>query len=81
MRMTVMKLFTGSLAAALFLVAGLPLAAADLSSLPLLKDYAVERASSSDSTGANDDGNWKNPIKAGETRTIAELSVSRAPQK
>ncbi len=45
----------------------------DLSSLPLLKDYTAERASSYDRTGANDDGNWKNPIKAGETRTIAEL--------
>src|SRR5581483_11450898 len=46
----------------------------DLSSLPFEKHYTQERVSSADPTGANDDGNWKHPIKAGEQRTIAELS-------
>jgi hypothetical protein len=48
--------------------------AQEYSSLPLQKDYTQERVSSADPTGANDDGNWKNPIKAGEQRTIAELN-------
>jgi len=30
--------------------------------------------SSYDRTGANDDGNWKNQIKAGETRTLGEVN-------
>jgi hypothetical protein len=47
--------------------------AGDLSQLPVLKSYTAERASSTDSTGANDDGNWKNAIKPGEQRTIASL--------
>ncbi len=41
--------------------------------LARLRDYTNHRASSYDRTGANDDGNWNNPIKAGELRTIAEL--------
>lgn len=45
----------------------------DLSRLPLLKNYTIERVTSTDVTGANDDGNWKNPIKPGEQRTIAQL--------
>lgn len=45
----------------------------DLSRLPLLKTYTVERISSYDRTGANDDGDRKNPIKPGETRTIGEV--------
>jgi hypothetical protein len=44
----------------------------ELSQLPFLKSYTQERISSYDRTGANDDGNWKNPIKAGEMRTIGE---------
>ncbi len=51
-----------------------PLLSENLSTLPLQKTYTQERVSSSDPTGGNDDGNWKNPIKAGEQRTIAELS-------
>jgi hypothetical protein len=47
--------------------------AADLSSLPALKNYTQERVTSSDPTGANDDGNWKNQIKPGEERKIADL--------
>jgi len=39
-----------------------------------LKNYSSERISSYDATGANDDGNWKNQIKAGETRTIGAAS-------
>ncbi|MGI8742601.1 MAG: glycoside hydrolase family 172 protein [Bryobacteraceae bacterium] len=49
------------------------LSAADLSSLPVLKHYTQERATSSDPTGGNDDGNWKNSIKPGEQRLIAGL--------
>ncbi|MGE0131664.1 MAG: glycoside hydrolase family 172 protein [Blastocatellales bacterium] len=45
----------------------------ELSQLPFLKTYTQERISSYDRTGANDDGNWKNPIKAGETRTIGDV--------
>jgi Protein of unknown function (DUF2961) len=48
--------------------------AEDLSSLPLQKTYIQNRVSSSDPSGGNDDGNWKNSIKPGEERTIAELN-------
>jgi hypothetical protein len=51
-----------------------PLSAQDMASLPFQKDYTQERVSSTDPTGANDDGNWKNPIRPGEQRTIAQLS-------
>lgn len=37
-----------------------------------LRDYESRRISSYDSTGANDDGNWTDKIKPGDTRTIAE---------
>jgi Protein of unknown function (DUF2961) len=50
------------------------ISAADLSSLPALKNFTQERATSSDPTGANDDGNWKNGIKPGEQRQIADLN-------
>ncbi|MGH9161757.1 MAG: glycoside hydrolase family 172 protein [Vicinamibacteraceae bacterium] len=46
----------------------------DLASLPALKSYTIERLSSYDRTGANDDGQRKNNIKAGETRTLGELT-------
>jgi hypothetical protein len=45
----------------------------ELSQLPFLKTYTQERISSYDRTGGNDDGNWKNPIKPGETRTIGDV--------
>jgi len=45
----------------------------EIDQLPFLKDYTVHRASSFDRTGANDDGNWKDQIKPGETRTLADL--------
>ena len=45
----------------------------ELSTLPVLRTYSNHRVSSHDRTGANDDGNWQNPIRAGETRTIAEI--------
>ncbi len=48
--------------------------AQDLATLPMQKHYTQERISSTDPTGANDDGNWKHPIKAGEQRTIADIS-------
>ncbi|MBC9795724.1 glycoside hydrolase family 172 protein [Sinomicrobium weinanense] len=38
-----------------------------------LRNYSSERISSYDTTGANDDGNWKDKIKPGETRTIGEV--------
>lgn len=38
-----------------------------------LKDYSNQRISSYDTTGANDDGNWQNQIKSGETRVIGEV--------
>src|SRR5215510_7062378 len=45
----------------------------ELSQLPFLKTYTQERISSYDRTGANDDGQRKNPIKAGETRAIGDV--------
>jgi hypothetical protein len=45
----------------------------ELARLPFMKNYTIERISSYDRTGANDDGNWKNPIKVGETRTIGDV--------
>lgn len=65
---------TASGLALLFLTFRTPLHAEDLSSLPLLKSYTAQRATSTDPTGGNDDGNWKNPIKAGEQRVIARLA-------
>jgi len=65
------------------LVAGLVLAIAPLRAqevrrglddLPFLRTYTSARVSSTDPTGANDDGNWEHPIGAGETRTIADLA-------
>ena len=44
----------------------------DLSRLPYMKSYTIERISSYDRAGANDDGGRKNPIKPGETRTIGD---------
>jgi hypothetical protein len=44
-----------------------------LSDLPFLRTYQSMRVSSTDPTGANDDGNWTHPIGAGETREIARL--------
>jgi D-arabinan exo alpha-(1,3)/(1,5)-arabinofuranosidase (non-reducing end) len=52
----------------------IPCLADDLSKLHELRNYTSERAGSYDRTGANDDGNWGNPVKAGETRTLAELT-------
>lgn len=37
-------------------------------------DYSSQRISSYDRTGANDDGNWKDKIKPGETRTIGNVT-------
>jgi len=44
-----------------------------LTDLYKLKTYTQKHISSTDPTGANDDGNWKNSIKPGETRVIGEL--------
>lgn len=46
----------------------------DLSSLPLAKEYVQERITSSDLTGGNDDGGRANPLKPGETRTLANVT-------
>lgn len=46
----------------------------ELDDLPFLRSYTSARVSSTDPTGANDDGNWGHPIAAGETRAIAELT-------
>jgi hypothetical protein len=45
----------------------------ELDNLAFLRGYTSARVSSSDPSGANDDGTGGNPIKAGETRTIADL--------
>jgi hypothetical protein len=37
------------------------------------RDYSSQRISSYDTTGANDDGNWKDKIKPGETRVIGNV--------
>jgi hypothetical protein len=55
------------------LVANAQTASDDLARLPALKTYTIERLTSSDPNGANDDGQWKNQIKAGETRTIGDV--------
>ena len=49
------------------------LAGDDLSRLPYPKNYTSHRESSYDRGGGNDDGNWRDPIKKGETRKIAEM--------
>ncbi len=54
-------------------VANAQTASDDLARLPALKTYTIERLTSSDPNGANDDGQWKNQIKAGETRTIGDV--------
>jgi hypothetical protein len=64
----------GTLLAASVVASSSVAIAQDFTSLPLRKDYTQERISSADPSGANDDGNWKNPIKAGEQRTIANLT-------
>ena len=46
----------------------------DLDNLPFLRNYTSARASSADTSGANDDGNGRNRIRPGETRTIASLT-------
>lgn len=38
-----------------------------------LRNYSSQRISSYDTTGANDDGNWKDKIKPGDTRVIGEV--------
>jgi hypothetical protein len=49
------------------------IAAQDLSSLPLAKDYTEQRISSTDLSGGNDDGDRAHPIKPGETRVIGQV--------
>jgi hypothetical protein len=65
---------TFAFAAATLMLIPNSLGAEDLSSLPFQKLYTQERASSADPSGGNDDGNWKDPIKPGEQRTIAQLA-------
>ena len=70
---TLVPMVTFSLAILLASSAGAQSLSHEVDQLPLLKNYTVHRASSFDRTGANDDGNWKEKIKPGETRTLAEL--------
>ena len=63
---------TASLTAVAALAAAASFAQADFG-LARLRSYTNHRVSSHDRSGGNDDGNWGNPIKAGETRTIAEI--------
>jgi hypothetical protein len=44
-----------------------------LRDLPRLRSYTNHRAGSYEPGGTNDDGQWRHPIKAGETRTLAKL--------
>lgn len=46
----------------------------ELDNLPYLRTYTSARVSSTDTSGANDDGNWRNRLQPGETRTIAQLT-------
>ena len=70
---TLVPMVTFSLAILLASSAGAQSLSQEVDQLPFLKNYTVHRASSFDRTGANDDGNWKEKIKPGETRTLAEL--------
>jgi len=63
---------TASLTAVAVLAAVAAFAQGDLG-LARLRSYTSHRVSSHDRSGGNDDGNWGNPIKTGETRTIAEI--------
>jgi hypothetical protein len=46
----------------------------ELDHLPVLRSYTSHRVSSADTSGANDDGNGRNRLTPGETRTIARLT-------
>ena len=48
----------------------------ELDGLSKFRNYKARRISSHDRTGANDDGQWKNPIQSGETRTLTEIKGS-----
>ncbi len=54
----------------LFMIAAFPAGAQHLWQL---RDYSSQRISSYDTTGANDDGNWKDQIQPGETRVIGKV--------
>ncbi len=60
--------------AGFFAAAGAEAQADDLSNLYKLKSYTQQRIGSYDRSGANDDGNWKDKIQPGETRTIGEVT-------
>lgn len=58
----------------LFLAVAASTAQADgLDNLYKLKTYTQKHITSTDPAGANDDGNWKNSIKPGETRVIGDV--------
>ncbi len=67
-----MKWKTFAAASALLATASTLLGQTDYD-LARLKSYTSHRVSSHDPSGANDDGNWANSIKPGETRTLAEI--------
>jgi hypothetical protein len=70
--MEIMRKPTVSWTVVIALAASASFARSDLD-LARLRSYTNHRVSSHDRSGANDDGNWGNPIQAGETRTIAEI--------
>ena len=46
----------------------------DLGQLPVLRRYTSARVSSADTSGRNDDGNGRTPLRPGETRVLADLT-------
>ena len=69
-----LKRFWPVLIAAAVLLACPALAGDVMSGLASPRNYSSARVSSNDPTGANNDGTQTNKIKAGETRTIANIS-------
>ncbi|MBM4186871.1 MAG: DUF2961 domain-containing protein [Gemmatimonadetes bacterium] len=46
----------------------------ELDNLPVLRSYTSQRLSSADTAGANDDGNGRNRLMPGETRTLGRIA-------
>jgi hypothetical protein len=67
-------MFVWMLLASYFLACGQALAArSELDDLAQFRAYKSHRISSHDASGANDDGQRKDPIKAGATRVLADI--------
>lgn len=67
------KIFSIVLVSALLTTSSYAQQAMQEKSIWMPRDYSVQRISSYDRTGANDDGNWKDKIQPGETRVIGEI--------